>query len=185
MTCSRARYAAGARAAVATGASGKIDTRHVSETRKCGSFYASFLRTHPPEDFKKQRKKKGKRRQPSAAYRIQKRSIFHLSTASHRQNVNSELYSQLYVRINPSTPCNLPKPDSALTASHSLFPTLRSSLASERTVTGSRRQDIADKNNFSFFKSFKWPKRQFRTLSYTSTQLHVGMNASTVHPLKH
>ena len=44
------RPVAAARAAVATGASGYIDTRHVSDTWKFGSL--SFIFTHPPEDKK-------------------------------------------------------------------------------------------------------------------------------------
>ena len=38
------------RAAVSTGASGKIGTRHASDTWKCGSL--TFIFTHPPEDKK-------------------------------------------------------------------------------------------------------------------------------------
>ena len=42
---------AAARAVVATGASGQIDTRHISDTWKCGSLSSIF--THRPEDGKK------------------------------------------------------------------------------------------------------------------------------------
>ena len=42
------RPVAAARAAVATGESGLIETRHVSATWKCDSL--SFIFTHPPED---------------------------------------------------------------------------------------------------------------------------------------
>ena len=42
------RLVAAARAPVATGASGLIETRHASDTWKCGSL--SFLFTHPLED---------------------------------------------------------------------------------------------------------------------------------------
>ena len=44
-----------ARAAVAKGASGLIETRRVSDTRKCGRL--SFTFTHPPEDRKRKKKK--------------------------------------------------------------------------------------------------------------------------------
>ena len=46
-TVPRTRYSA--RTTFATGASGEIDTRHVSDTCKCGSL--SFIFTHPPEDL--------------------------------------------------------------------------------------------------------------------------------------
>ena len=42
---------AAARAVVATGASGQIDARHISDTWKCGSLSSIF--THRPEDGKK------------------------------------------------------------------------------------------------------------------------------------
>ena len=40
-------------AAVATGALGQIDTRRVSDTRKCGSL--SFIFTRPPEELKQKK----------------------------------------------------------------------------------------------------------------------------------
>ena len=47
---------AASRAAVATGVSGLIDTRHVSDTWKRGSL--SFIFTHPPKASKKKKKEK-------------------------------------------------------------------------------------------------------------------------------
>ena len=44
---------AAVRAAVATGASGQTDTRHISDTWKCGSL--SSILTHRPEDGKKKK----------------------------------------------------------------------------------------------------------------------------------
>ena len=46
-----------ARSVVATGAWVKIETRHVSDTWRCGSL--SFIFTHPPEDLKKKEEKNG------------------------------------------------------------------------------------------------------------------------------
>ena len=46
-----------ARAAVASGASGETETRHVSDTWKCGSL--DYIFTHPPEDGKEKEKEKG------------------------------------------------------------------------------------------------------------------------------